>query len=242
MVLYYGMEIVEKNKKLNIKQVATIEILAQNPSISNKELAIQVGVGVHTIRDWKKNPIIIEAFYDRFMEVAGRYLPNVLMAQIREAELGNTQAATLVLKHWGKFQDVIVHKIEAPFAQFQKMQKLENIKDAEIVNDINVNDNLDPGLIESFKELPKRNEENNSPKKVVEKNNKRLKGAYKKDKINSQQMERHYWRKRAKAVGIEPLPPGRPSKDKLNRWQKDIIEAETKFANGILPNKQKSPN
>ena len=89
--------------------------------------------------------------------------------------------------------------------------------------------------------MPKRNEENNSPKKVAEKNNKRLKGAYKKDKINSQQMERHYWRKRAKAVGIEPLPPGRPSKDKLNRWQKDIIEAETKFANGILPNKQKSP-
>ena len=173
------------------------------------------------------------------MEVAGKYLPSVLMAQIREAQEGNTQAATLVLKHWGKFQDVVVHKIEAPFAQFQKMQKMDNIEEAEIVKDdaIEIGNSFElPDQI-----LPPRNTDNDNPISVKRNQTAKLKGSYKKDKINSQQMERHYWRKRAKAVGIDPLPPGRPSKDKLNKWQKDIVEAETKFANGILPNKQKSP-
>ena len=64
----------------------------------------------------------------------------------------------------------------------------------------------------------------------------------KKDKVNSQQMERHFWRKRAKAVGIDMLPPGRPSKERLRKWQNDIVEAERVFANGIISNKQKSPD
>ena len=233
------MDLVERNKKFNIKQLATIEILAQNPAITNQELSTQIGVGLQTIRDWKRNPVFIDAFYDRFMEVAGKYLPSVLMAQIREAQEGNTQAATLVLKHWGKFQDVVVHKIEAPFAQFQKMQKMDNIEEAEIVKDdaIEIGNSFElPDQI-----LPPRNTDNDNPIAVKRNQTAKLKGSYKKDKINSQQMERHYWRKRAKAVGIDPLPPGRPSKDKLNKWQKDIVEAETKFANGILPNKQKSP-
>ena len=116
------MEIVKRKKKLNIKQMAAVEMLAQNPGLKNKELAVSLKIGVSAIREWKRDPIFIDAFYNRFMDVAGRYLPSVLMAQIREAQEGNTQAATLVLKHWGKFQDVVVHKIEAPFAQFQKMQ------------------------------------------------------------------------------------------------------------------------
>ena len=233
------MDLVERNKKFNIKQLASIEILAQNPAITNQELSTQIGVGLQTIRDWKRNPVFIDAFYDRFMEVAGKYLPSVLMAQIREAQEGNTQAATLVLKHWGKFQDVVVHKIEAPFAQFQKMQKMDNIEEAEIVKDdaIEIGNSFElPDQI-----LPPRNTDNDNPIAVKRNQTAKLKGSYKKDKINSQQMERHYWRKRAKAVGIDPLPPGRPSKDKLNKWQKDIVEDETNFANGILPNKQKSP-
>ena len=236
------MDIVERNKKLNIKQLAMVEILAQDPGISNKELSDQVGICMQTVRDWKNHPVIIDVFYERFMEIAGRYLPNVLMAQIREAELGNTQAATLVLKHWGKFQDVVIHKIEAPFEQFQKMKKLEDVEEAEIVNDINVNDNLDPGLVEAFKELPPRDVENDKPRNIVRKNNKKLKSAYKKDKINSQQMERHFWRKRARAVGVDMLPPGRPSKERSRKWQNDIVEAERVFANGIISNKQKSPD
>ena len=107
-------------------------------------MAVSLKVGVSAIREWKRDPIFIDAFYNRFMDVAGRYLPSVLMEQIREAQEGNTQAATLVLKHWGKFEDVVVHKIEAPFMQFQKMQIAE---DAELVED----DAIDIG--ESF-EIP----------------------------------------------------------------------------------------
>ena len=54
-------------------------------------------------------------------------------------------------------------------------------------------------------------------------------------------MERHYWRKRAKAVNIEPLPPGRPSLDKLNKWKKSIVDAEKTFANGIISKTKDNP-
>ncbi len=233
------MEIVKKKNKLNIKQLAAVEMLAQDPGIKNKVMAEQLRIGVHAIRDWKKDSIFIDAFYDRFMEIAGKYLPSVLLAQIREAQEGNTQAATLVLKHWGKFQDVVVHRVEAPFMQFQKMQQRADVEDAELVE----NDAIEIG--NSFElpnnVLPERNVENDNPIAVKRKQTTRLKGSYSKDKINKQQMDRHYWRKRAKSVGIDPLPPGRPSLDKLNKWKKGIIEAEKKFANGIVSKIQKSP-
>ncbi len=216
--------------------MAAVEMLAQDPGIKNKILSESLKVGLSVVREWKRDPIFIDAFYNRFMDVAGRYLPSVLMAQIREAQEGNTQAATLVLKHWGKFEDVVVHKIEAPFMQFQKMRGVE---DAELVED----DAIDIGQSFEIPEdtLPKRNPDNNNPIAVKRKQTARLKGSYKVDKVNKQQMERHYWRKRAKAVGIDPLPPGRPSLDKLNKWKKSIEDAEKTFANGILSNKQKSP-
>ena len=216
--------------------MAAVEMLAQYPGIKNKILSESLKVGLSVVREWKRDPIFIDAFYNRFMDVAGRYLPSVLMAQIREAQEGNTQAATLVLKHWGKFEDVVVHKIEAPFMQFQKMRGVE---DAELVED----DAIDIGQSFEIPEdtLPKRNPDNNNPIAVKRKQTARLKGSYKVDKVNKQQMERHYWRKRAKAVGIDPLPPGRPSLDKLNKWKKSIEDAEKTFANGILSNKQKSP-
>ena len=59
--------------------------------------------------------------YDRFMEVAGIHLPQVLMAQIEEAKRGNTRAAELILKHFGKLQDTLVLKVESPFMQHLKV-------------------------------------------------------------------------------------------------------------------------
>ena len=155
------MEIVKKNKKFNIKQLAAIEILAQDPGIKNKVMAEQLKVGVHTIQEWKKDSVFIDAFYDRFMEVSGRFLPSVLLAQIREAQEGNTQAATLVLKHWGKFQDVVVHRVEAPFMQFQKMQQRSDIEEAELVEDDAIEIGSSFKLPENV--LPERNIENDNP-------------------------------------------------------------------------------
>ena len=54
------------------------------------------------------------------MDIAGKHMPEVILAQIRDAKEGNTQAATLVLKHFGKFQDTITIRVEAPFNQFLK--------------------------------------------------------------------------------------------------------------------------
>ena len=230
------MDLVERNKKLNIKQLAMVEILAQDPGISNKELSEQVGICMQTVRDWKNHPVVIDIFYERFMEIAGRYLPNVLMAQIREAELGNTQAATLVLKHFGKFQDTITVKIEAPFNQFLKSA---NIEDAEIVKDDAIKIGNSFELTE--KKLPDRNPKNDKPVYVKKKQTQKLNKVYKHRKHLNNRNERYRWLTRAKAVNVDPLPKGRPSKEKLRKWHNSIVEAEKKFANGILPNKQKSP-
>ena len=234
------MKSLKKNKNINIKQLAILEMVAQNPFMKTKELADKVGINVQTVNKWSNTSYFIDAFYDRFMEIWGKEIPKVLVAQIREAQAGNTQAATLVLKMWDKFQDTITLKVEAPRDTFRKsLTATEDIEEAEIVPEkaVEIGNSFD--IPEDM--LPPRNPENDNPRSVKRKQTARLKKVYKKDKINSQQMERHFWRKRAKAVNIDMLPPGRPSQEKLRKWQNSIVEAERVFANGIVSNKQKSP-
>ena len=50
------------------------------------------------------NDFFNEAIYDKFMESSGHRLPAVLDAMIREAQEGSVPAATLILKHFGKFK------------------------------------------------------------------------------------------------------------------------------------------
>jgi hypothetical protein len=99
------MDKIVKKANFNIKQLTAIERLASDPGYTTTKLAQELKVDNDTIRRWKNNVGFISAVYDRFMDVAGKHMPNVIMAQIREAMSGNTQAATLVLKHFGKFQD-----------------------------------------------------------------------------------------------------------------------------------------
>ena len=112
------MDSLIKKTKFNIKQLTAIERIASDPGYKTKQLAEDLKIDQLTVRRWKNDIGFISAVYDRFMDIAGKHMPDVIMAQIREAKAGNTQAATLVLKHFGKFQDTLTIKIESPLTSF----------------------------------------------------------------------------------------------------------------------------
>ena len=238
------MKQLEKKTKFNIKQLTAIERMASNPSLKTNHLAEELKVDPYTVRTWKNDVGFISAVYDRFMDIAGKHMPDVIMAQIEEAKAGNTQAATLVLKHFGKFQDTITIKIESPFDQFLKTNNDIAVEVAEEAEIISVEDAIAIG--NSF-ELPekikvKRDPINDKPKTRVHRENKKLSKVYRQKQIKKNRSERYAWLQRAKAIGIDKLGQGRPSPEKLRAWHNSIIQAENDLAKGILPNKQKSPD
>ena len=238
------MKQLEKKTKFNIKQLTAIERLASNISYDITKLSKELDVSTKTISRWKNDVGFILAVYDRFMDVAGKHIPDVIMAQIEEAKAGSTQAATLILKHFVKFQDSITIKIESPFDQFLKTNNDIAVEVAEEAEIISVEDAIAIG--NSF-ELPekikvKRDPINDKPKTRVHRENKKLSKAYRQKQIKQNRSERYVWLQRAKKVGIDKLGQGRPSPEKLRAWHNSIIQAENELALGISPNKQKSPD
>ena len=77
-----------------------------------------------------------------------------------------------------------------------------------------------------FEELPERKpakseaQERVALKKDIDKEDK-------KNKRNLMRKEWYQWKKRAKAVGIEPLSAKRPTKGQRKEWEKAIIAAES---------------
>mgnify|MGYP003149703227 CR=1 FL=1 len=233
------MDKIIKKTKFNIKQLAALEILAANPGMEKGKLAGEVGITVQTLSIWMTKSNFINAWYDRFMVVAGKYMPSVVMAQIREAQQGNTQAATLVLKHFGKYQDTlqINHNI-SPFKQFLDGR---NITEAEIVKDEAIEIGSSFKIPENVA-LPERDVKNNTPHEVVRKQKKELNKTYKRQKYLDNRNNRYHWLARAKKVNVDPLPKGRTKKSNYRAWQNSVVEAEDKFLKVAFGSRQKSPN
>ncbi|QDP55623.1 MAG: hypothetical protein Tp152DCM223801_39, partial [Prokaryotic dsDNA virus sp.] len=146
-------------------KVKAIELYASIPSITNEEVSNTVGVSIDSVKHWRRDPNFIDAIYDRYMLEFGGELPSVLTAMIREAKAGNVQAGRLVLEHSGKLVKNINVTVDSPFEKFLK--KVENIEDAEIVEDDVIVD-----IVEELPEnhdLPPRNEENQAKRAKKEK-------------------------------------------------------------------------
>lgn len=203
--------------KTNAKNVA-VELFALKPSITIKDVALNVGVSIETVKRWRKDPNFHDAIYDRYMMEFGSELPSVLNATLREAKAGNVQAARLILEHSGKLVKNVNVTIDSPYEKFLK--KLD-VVDAEVLEDdvIELVEDLPQDV-----ELPPRNEENQQKRVVNEK--KALKDSIKRQKYNEQQKEWYNWRKRAKKVGIQPLKGRRPTPGQRESWQNKILEAE----------------
>ena len=210
-----------KKHQFNDKQKVAIEYVASNPGITNKELSGLIKVKSRTISGWRNNPKFIDAIYDRFMEVTGKELPALVLALIEEGKQGNVKAIELALKHFGKFQDSVTIKIESPFMQHLKVSEIsqDNFVDAEfsVVTDEPI-------------ELPPRNYENDEPMSRVRDENKRVNKIKKDTRKYKKYLKNKQVRKklldRANVVGLEHLPPGRPTEAVRRKWMKELEKLE----------------
>ena len=205
------------------EKALAIEIFATQPDKSIQQVAAEVGVSPKAMYNWRCDPKFMDAIYERYMVVFGGELPAVLSAMVREAKAGNVQAGRLVLEHSGKLVKNVNVTIDSPFEKW-----LKKVDDAEVIDGEIVEDEVIE-LVEEIKveidDLPPRNPENQSSRKKREK--KSLAEQKKKAQYNLQQKEWYRWKKRAKAVGVEPLSARRPTKGQRKTWEDEIIKRES---------------
>ena len=193
-----------RNKSLQIIAAVdkAVEIYATNPEITHQKVADMGGVNFKTLCKIRRDPNFWSRVYDYYMATFEGDVVGVLKAAVREALAGNVQAQRLVLEHSGKLQKNINITIDSPFEKWLKKSddnmEVRDIEDGEIIH-------------------KERLKLQNLPKKV--KSNK---------KRNELRREHHKWLKRAKAVGIDPLPSRRPTAGQKKAWQDKIIELEKK--------------
>ncbi len=211
------MDKIAKLKK-NPSKVLAVELCAFNPEMTVQQIADKVGVSKGCIENWKRSPEFIDAVYDRYMLQFGMEIPQVLESMVREAKAGNVQAGRLILEHSGKLVKNINVTIDSPFEKF-----LKNIPNAEVVEDAEIIEAADSVDV-SFEDLPPRNTENQVNREKRETS--ATKDLIKKAETNAKQKVWYNWRKRAKAVGVEPLKSRRPTPAQRQTWENSIIEAE----------------
>ena len=218
-------------KNSNLKKLRAIDILGTQPNVTGVEICKELNIDEKTLITWKKDIAFIEAVYEKYMVTFNSKLPAVLEAMIREAKEGNVQAGRLVMDVAGKIVKRVNVKIQAPFQQWLDAKDAEvvDINDEipsvgytpmEVINSIEINE----------ENLPKRNKENDKPKKRLLKEKKRIRKIKKnpnllkkkKDQFNSW----YHLRKRAKKVGLELLPPGKPTKTQRAEWLSKLEKLE----------------
>lgn len=202
-----------------------IELFATQPELSVADVAGLVGVPPRAVSKWRENINFIEAIYDRYMVEFGGELPAVLMAMVREAKAGNVQAGRLVLEHSGKLVKNINVTVDSPFEKWMKRVDTAEVVDGEIIEE-EVSSLVEDIPIEI--DLPPRTVENPAvrARKEKKKLTKTLKEEAKRQRYNQKQKGWYAWKKRAEAVGVEPLKGGRPTKGQRKAWEDEIIKKE----------------
>ena len=213
----------------NPRKAHAAEIYALNPDITAQEVADKLQMNVRTVVDWKSDPNFVDAVYNRYMVEFGGEIPAVLNAMIREAKSGNVQAGRLILEHSGKLVKNINVTIDSPFEKFMKKIEVADVIDGEI-EDVVVTEIINeiPEEVVDITTLPERNTD--SQKERIEKETKQIKKVVKSEKQKAKyldQRKRWYrWKKRAAAVGVEPLSAKRPTKGQRVAWQEEIQRRE----------------
>ena len=219
----------------NPRKAHAAEIYALNPDITAQEVADALGVKVRTVVDWKSDPNFVDAVYNRYMVEFGGEIPAVLNAMIREAKSGNVQAGRLILEHSGKLVKNINVTVDSPFEKFMKKVEVADVIDGEI-EDVVVTEIINeiPEEVVDITTLPERKVENQNERAKKEKKQvkKTIKSEKKKAKYLDQRKKWYRWKKRAEAVGVEPLPSKRPTKGQRVAWQEEIEKKEMEKKNG----------
>ena len=158
--------------------------------------------------------MFIDKVYERYMTEFGSQLPAVISSMVREAKHGNVQAARLVLEHSGRLVKNVNITIDSPFEKFLKADDIQDAEIVEIFDEVEMPEDL-PVRVE-----PKtKAQEKIVLKKIIEKEKR-------KKNRNEMRKEWYNWKKRAKAVGIEPLPAKKPTKGQRKEWEESIVRAE----------------
>ena len=211
-VLNYAMDTTPAKRKP--QKVLAVELFALNPSITVKEVAAKVGVSDICVSKWRQDPMFIDKIYERYMTEFGSQLPAVINSMVREAKHGNVQAARLVLEHSGKLVKNVNITIDSPFEKFLKAEDIQDAEVVEVFEDVVI-----PEDLPERKPSKTAVEEKVVLKKIIDKERK-------KKSRNEMRKEWYKWKKRAKAVGIEPLSAKRPTKGQRKEWELSIIAAE----------------
>ena len=219
--------LIESN--LTIDQRRAVEIVAATPGISQRKLAEDINKNLMTVNAWFQNPSFTDACFNRFRELSGVRLMEVVDAMFREASEGNVAAARLLLEHHNKLDRTIHLKVESPFDKFLNSKNLNHIdaEDAEIIgNSIKIPSNLPP-----------RNVDRTNPVTVLREDKKRLRGedntpkAIKRERVRRNTA--YHLRRRANSVGLKLLPPGRHTEDARLKWLKQLKRLEKQNGIGI---------
>tara|TARA_Y100001956_G_C3996527_1_gene131583 strand:- start:106 stop:588 length:483 start_codon:yes stop_codon:yes gene_type:complete len=152
----------------------------------------------------------------------GSELPAVLQAMIREAKAGNVQAGRLILEHSGKLVKNVNITVDSPYEKFLKAEKAEiEFEDAEV-------EEIVDSIPDIGVSLPERNTEDQRKRVARERKQikKAVKSAAKLKAYNKKRREWHKWKKRAEAVGVEPLPARRPTPAQRKDWEDEIKAKE----------------
>ena len=185
--------------------------MALDPDMTVKQIAAKLKVHQQTVIKWRSDPNFVDMVYQMYMVEFGAEIPSVLSSMIREAKAGNVQAGRLVLEHSGKLVKNINVTIDSPFEKFLKAEEAEfEYQDAEIQD-----------IVEDIEEtqdivLPERKIEDQAVRTKTEFQTIKRVAQNSKRRMNRNKM--HKWKQRAKAVGIEPLPAGRPTKAQKKEW------------------------
>lgn len=211
----------------NPRKAHAAEIYALNPDITAQEVADALGVKVRTVVDWKSDPNFVDAIYSRYMVEFGGEIPAVLNAMIREAKSGNVQAGRLILEHSGKLVKNINVTVDSPFEKFMKKIEVADVIDGEIEDVQEIIDEI-PEEVIAVTPLPERKIENQAHRVAKEKKQvkKTVKSEKEKAKYLDQRKRWYRWKKRAEAVGVEPLKAKRPTKGQRVAWQEEIKRRE----------------
>ena len=212
-------------KPFTERQRLAIELMASRPALRTMDAAKALECTEETVRAYRRDPAFNDAVYSRFMEISGGKLIDVVDSMIREATKGNVQAATLVLKHYGKLEDKITLRIESPF---EKFLKVGNLEDAVVVEE---SDAKDIGnMVPINPNLPERDPANDKPRAKTRKENKTLKaiqnGTYKDEGRLEKRRKAYDLRMRAEKVGLEMLPAGRQRKNVRQEWMTELEKRE----------------
>lgn len=109
---------------LSNQQIAAIELLA-DPSMTQKDVAAQIGVHQNSITNWKKNAEFQTELRKQVVRASRNGAPKVLAAMEREAMKGNAAAAKLYLQAVGYLDNREAAEVEQTKSRTLSTEELQ---------------------------------------------------------------------------------------------------------------------